>query len=99
MLDADFIRQNLDAVKANCRNRNVPDVAVERAVEFDDKRKRLVQERSETAAKQNDISKRFPQAKTPEEKQDLKTESTRLKARVAEIDQLLVLVEGDLKAN
>jgi seryl-tRNA synthetase len=99
MLDADFIRQNLDAVKANCRNRNVSDVAVDRAVAFDDRRKQLVQQRSETAAKQNEISKRFPQAKTPDEKQALKAESTALKEEVNRIDQMLALVEGDLRLN
>jgi len=40
MLDAAFIRENLDAVKANCLNRNVDTVAVERAVTIDDERKR-----------------------------------------------------------
>ena len=67
MLDADFIRENVDAVKRNCTNRNVPTFPVDRAIAFDNDRKRLVQQRSETAAKQNDISKKFPQAKTPEE--------------------------------
>ena len=81
MLDADFIRENAAAVKANCANRNVSDVAVERVIAFDAERKRLVQLRSETAARQNDISRKFPQAKTPEEKQALKEESARLKER------------------
>ncbi|MBX9579906.1 MAG: serine--tRNA ligase [Gemmataceae bacterium] len=99
MLDAAFIRDNLDAVKANCANRNVPTVPVERAVAFDDERKRLVQLRSETAAKQNEVSKKFPQAKTPEEKQALKDESGRLKAEVGTIDAQLAIVEGDLKLN
>ncbi len=99
MLDAAFIRENVDAVKANCVNRNLDTVAVLRAVVIDDERKRLVQLRSETAAKQNDISKKFPQAKTPEEKQALKDQSTKLKEEVARIDANLKLVEDDLKAN
>ncbi|MBX9628860.1 MAG: serine--tRNA ligase [Gemmataceae bacterium] len=99
MLDAGYIRDNLDAVKQNCVNRNVSTVAVERAVAFDDERKRLVQLRSETAAKQNEVSKRFPQAKTPEERQALKHESGRLKAEVETIDAQLKVVEGDLKFN
>jgi seryl-tRNA synthetase len=99
MLDAGFIRDNLDAVKRNCINRNLDTVAVERAVRFDDERKRLVQLRSETAAKQNELSKKFPQAKTPEEKQALKDQSTKLKEEVGAIDAKLKLVEGDLTAN
>jgi seryl-tRNA synthetase len=99
MLDAAFIRDNLDAVKQNCVNRNVPTVPVERAVACDDERRRLVHLRSETAAKQNEVSKKFPQAKTPEEKQALKEESARLKAEVGTIDAQLAVVEGDLRAN
>ena len=99
MLDAAFIRENVDAVKANCVNRNLDTVAVLRAVSIDDERKRLVQLRSETAAKQNDISKKFPQAKTSEEKQALKDQSTKLKEEVGTIDANLKLVEDDLKAN
>ena len=37
MLDAAFIRDNADAVKANCRNRGVSEVPVERVVAFDAK--------------------------------------------------------------
>jgi seryl-tRNA synthetase len=99
MLDADFIRANAEAVRQNCINRNVDPVPVERVIAFEGERKRLVQARSETAAKQNEISKKFPQAKAPEEKQALKAESTALKEQVAAIDAQLKLVEGDLLAN
>src|SRR5438876_9798374 len=43
MLDVHFIRDNLEAVKANVRNRGVK-ADPERAVRLDDERKRLVQE-------------------------------------------------------
>ena len=59
MLDADFIRDNIDAVKQNCANRNVPVFPVDRAVAIDADRKRLVQKRSETAARQNQLSGQF----------------------------------------
>ena len=65
MLDAAFIRDNADAVKDNCQNRGVSDVAFDRVVAFDAKRQELVQRRSETAAKKNEISKQFAKAKTP----------------------------------
>src|SRR4051794_21637471 len=99
MLDAAFVRDNLAAVKANCANRNVPDFPADRAVFFDDARKRLVQERSETAAKQNALSKQFGAAKTQEEKDALRAQSTALKEAIGRIDAELALVEGDLKAN
>jgi seryl-tRNA synthetase len=99
MLDAAFVRDNLAAVKANCANRNVPDFPADRVVAFDEERRKLVQRRSETAAEQNAISKQFPQAKTPEEREALKARSTALKAEVGRIDDELVLIEGDLRAN
>ena len=45
MLDAAFIRDNAEAVKANCRNRGVPDFPVDRVVEFDKERRRLIHDR------------------------------------------------------
>jgi seryl-tRNA synthetase len=99
MLDAAFIRDNFEAVQANCINRNVDPVPVERAVKFDDERKRLVQLRSETAAKQNALSKQFGGARTQEEKDSLRKQSTELKEQLGGIDAKLKLVEGDLLAN
>ena len=99
MLDAAFIRDNADAVKRNCTNRNVPTFPVDRVVAFDEARRRLVQLRSETAAKQNEISKRFPHAKTLEERQALKDEGTAVKEQVGTIDAQLKIIEGDLLIN
>lgn len=99
MLDADFIRANADAVKANCRNRGVSDMPVDRVVAFETERKELVQKRSETAACKNEISRQFPQAKTPEAKQALKDQAAALDKEVGVIDDRLKLIQGDLLAN
>ncbi len=99
MLDAGFIRDNLESVKANCTNRNISTVPVDRVVAFDAKRRELVQTRSETAARKNDISKQFPQAKTPEEKQTLKDQSAKLDAEIGVIDAELRIIEDDLRLN
>lgn len=98
MLDAAFIRENRDAVIRNCENRGVSTVAVDRAIAFEAKRKQLVQQRSETAARQNHLSAQFKSA-TPEQRAALKDESTRLKAELGVIDAELQIVEGDLRAN
>jgi len=98
MLDAGYIRDNLDAVKKNCEHRGVPTVAIDRVDAFEAERKRLVQLRSETAAKQNELSKGFQKA-TPAERETLKAQSTRLKDEVATIDAELKIIEGDLLSN
>lgn len=95
MLDITFVRDNLDAVKANCRHRNVT-VDVDSVVRWDDDRKRIQREFDETKAKQNDISKQFPLAKTPEAKQALKDESTRLKETLTHLEAELKLVQAEL---
>lgn len=99
MLDADFILNNADAVKANCKNRGVSDVAVGRVVEFELKRKEWERKRGETAAKKNEISKKFPQAKTPEAKQALKDEAAAIDKEVSVLDAELQIIRGDLLAN
>jgi seryl-tRNA synthetase len=99
MLDADFIAKNADAVKANCRNRGVSEVPVDRVVTFEAKRKELVQKRSETAAKKNEISKLFPKAKTDEERKALREQSAAVDREVGAIDDELKLLQGDLLAN
>jgi seryl-tRNA synthetase len=99
MLDADFIAKNADAVKANCRNRGVSEVPVDRVVVFETKRKELVQKRSETAAKKNEISKLFPKAKTDEERKALREQSAAVDREVGAIDDELKLLQGDLLAN
>jgi seryl-tRNA synthetase len=99
MLDANFIRENADKVKANCRNRGVPDFPVDRVIAFDDERKKLVQKRSETAAQKNDISKQFVNAKTPEAKQALKDQAAALDKEIGVLDDQLKILAGDLLVN
>jgi seryl-tRNA synthetase len=95
MLDAGFVRDNLAAVKANCDNRNVT-ADVDAVVRWDDERKRLQRLADETKAKQNEVSKKFPQAKSAEEKQALKDESGRLKEQVTGYDAELKKVDAEL---
>jgi seryl-tRNA synthetase len=98
MLDAAFVRENVDLVKANCLNRNASHADVEGVVSYDLERKAIQREADETKAKQNEISKKFPQAKTAEEKASLKAESTALKDKVTELTARLSEVEARLAA-
>jgi seryl-tRNA synthetase len=95
MLDVNFIRDHLAVVKANCVNRNVT-ADVDAVLALDDDRKRLQRQGDEAKAQANAISKKFPQAKTPEEKAALKEESGMLKDQVAALDADLKRVEAEL---
>jgi seryl-tRNA synthetase len=94
MLDATFIRENLDAVKANCINRNVK-ADVDAVVRLDAERKQLQKQFDETKAKQNELSKSFQS--TPKEKQQalreevakLKEQTTGFEAKLKEIEEAL----------
>ncbi len=98
MLDADYIRQNADAVKANCRNRGASDAAVDSVVALETRRKELAQKRGETAAKKNQISAGFKNAKTDEDKQALRDQGKAIDAEVAAIDTELKTVEANRDA-
>src|SRR5436190_5734172 len=96
MLDAQFIRDNLEAVKANCRNRDVKADA-DRVVQLDDERKRLVQETQVFQQRQNEISKLIPKEKDKDKKQVLIQEGRDLREKVAGLETRSKQIETDLK--
>ena len=97
MLDALFIREHLEAVKTSCRQRNVA-ADVDRVVQLDDERKRLVQEAQVLQQRQNEISKSIPKEKDKDKKQQLVEEGRELRARVSEREMQAKQVEEDLRA-
>jgi seryl-tRNA synthetase len=99
MLDAEFVRENVEAVKQNCLNRNVSVVPVDRIVAFDAKRKEWVTKRDAARQKKNGISDQFKGAKTPEAKQALREQSTALDKEISTLEDEIKLIEGDLKFN
>lgn len=97
MLDAAFIRTNLDAVRANCINRAVkadPDAVVR----LDDERKRLIGETQTLQQRANELSKRIPQEKDAGQKQQLIAEGKLLREQVAGLEKQLKQVEVELHA-
>ena len=92
-----FIREHLDEVKANCRNRNVR-ADVDRVVQLDDQRKHLVQETQTLQQRQNELSKLIPKEKEAGKKQALIQEGRTLRERVAELESGMKQVEADLRA-
>src|SRR5690242_8324891 len=70
MLDTAFIRENLEAVKANCDNRNIK-ADVDGVVRLDDERKRLVQEAQVQQQRANEVAKSTGKEKDRDKKQAL----------------------------
>jgi seryl-tRNA synthetase len=97
MLDAQFIRENLDAVKANCTNRNVQ-ADVDRVVQLDDERKHLVQAAQVKQQRANEVSKLIPKEKDPAKKQELIQEGRKLREEVGALETQLKQLETDLRA-
>jgi len=97
MLDAAFIREHLDDVKANCRNRNVK-ADPERAVHLDDERKRLEQQTQALQQRQNEVSKLIPKEKDAALKQKLIAEGKSLREQVAVLEKQHTQLKEDLRA-
>ena len=95
MLDAQFIRDNLDAVKANCRNRNVT-ANIDDVVRLDNDRRRIIQDRQVQQQRQNEIAKLIPKTKDKDEKQKLIQQGRELREQVAGLDTQLKSVEAEL---
>ncbi|HEY7308696.1 MAG TPA: serine--tRNA ligase [Gemmataceae bacterium] len=95
MLDAAYIREHLDDVKTNCRNRNVK-ADVDRVVQLDDERKRLIQQTQVIQQRQNEVSKLIPKEKDPPSKQALIAEGKRLREEVTGMEKQLKEVQEKL---
>src|SRR5260370_23743600 len=96
MLDAHFIRENLDSVKSNCRNRNVQ-ADVDQVVHLDDERKRLLQETQTIQQRKNEIDKLIPKEKDVAKKQTLIQEGRSLREKVGALESQSKKVQGDLR--
>jgi seryl-tRNA synthetase len=95
MLDAQFIRENLEAVKTNCRNRNVK-ADVDRVIHLDDERKRFIQEIQTIQQRKNEIDKLIPKEKDATKKQGLIQEGRSLREKVAALEAQSKSVEKEL---
>ncbi len=95
MLDAQFIRENLDAVKANCKNRNVTCDA-DRVVQLDDQRKHLLQVTQLKQQRANEVSKLIPKEKDAAKKQELIQEGRKLREEITALESQVKQVLADL---
>lgn len=97
MLDTHFIRENLAAVKANCKNRNVT-ADVDRVVALDDERKRIISQSQVKQQEANETAKKVGPEKDPAKKQELIARGKQLREEVGAFEAQLKQVEADLKA-
>jgi len=97
MLDIQTIRENIEAVKANCRNRNVK-ADIDRVVQLDDERRRLISETQVLQQKQNELSKSIPKEKDKDKKQALIEEGRKLREQVGLFETQMRQVEADLQS-
>jgi seryl-tRNA synthetase len=97
MLDAAFIRANLDAVIANCRNRGVQ-ADPTAVVRLDDERKRLVQEAQVLQQRANEVAKKVGPEKDKLKKDELIAEGKQLRQQVATLEKQLKQAEAELHA-
>jgi seryl-tRNA synthetase len=97
MLEAAFIRANLDAVKANCLNRQVK-ADVDRVVSLDDDRKRVAQQTQLLQQRGNELSKAIPKEKDATRKSELIAEGKRIREEVATLERQQKQIDDDLRA-
>src|SRR5262245_14217151 len=97
MLDAQFVVNNLDAVKANCRNRNVT-ADVDAVVRLVDERKRLAHETQTLQQQQNEQSRLIAAQRDQKERQRLVEEGRKRRETITGLESQLKQVEIDLQA-
>ncbi len=82
MLDIKFIRDNKEKVKENCRLRNFK-VDIDRLLELDEKRRRLIAKIGELKERKNKLNK---EVKTTEDKDKLIREGKEIKTRLEKLE-------------
>ena len=100
MLDLKFVLANIEAVKRNCRDRNVPaDVLedIDRLVALEGERKTLLHAVESVRRRQNEVAQATGREKDPANRQGLVDEGKRLKAEVGTSEGRLKGMDEDLK--
>ncbi|MBQ3388417.1 MAG: serine--tRNA ligase [Thermoguttaceae bacterium] len=95
MLDRKYILENLEAVKENCRNRNVH-AEVDRFAELEELRREKQRRAEELNRESNAVSKSIGQAKTPEEREERKEQGRALREQAAAVKTELDAIEAEL---
>ncbi|HVK15799.1 MAG TPA: serine--tRNA ligase [Fimbriiglobus sp.] len=97
MLDAAYVRDNIDAVRQNCANRAARNAEVDRVVALDDERKRLQKQADELRARGNEVAKRTGATKEKADRDALIAEGRQIKEQVAALEKQVNEVEQNLR--
>ncbi|MCS7014581.1 MAG: serine--tRNA ligase [Gemmatales bacterium] len=97
MLDPQFVAENAELVKENCRRRQVQ-ADVDRAVTLYQQRKELTRQVQALHQRQNELQKQTGREKDPSQRQALIEEGRQLRSQVAELENHLRQVEEALRA-
>ena len=100
MLDPKFVLANVEAVKQNCRDRNVPaDILdeVDEVVALENQRKALLQEVEAVRRRQNEVAQATGKEKDAARRAELVAEGKRLKNEVGANEEALKQLDFDLK--
>jgi seryl-tRNA synthetase len=99
MLDLKYVVANADAVKQNCRNRNVPpDVLndVDLVVTLEGERRGLLQTVEEIRRRQNEVAQATGRERDPDKRAGLIDQGKRLKSEVADEEERLRRLEAEI---
>lgn len=95
MLDPKYIRDNIEAVEANIRNRNMQADA-RAVVRLYDQRSQAIQELEQLRARRNETAQQMKAKLDDAERQQLIEEGKQLKSRIPELEQRLNEIEAEL---
>jgi len=99
MLDLKYVLANIDAVRQNCRNRNMPaDIVdeVDRLVAQEGERKGLLQTVEEMRRRQNEVAQATGKEKDPTKRAELVAEGKRLKSEAGQSEERLRQLEAEV---
>jgi len=96
MLDLQFVCDNLETIRANCRQRHV-EADLHHIVSLRDRRSTLITQADQTRHEQKETSGLIPKA-APADKQALVEKGRALRERVAQLEAELTTVEADIRA-
>jgi seryl-tRNA synthetase len=100
MLDLKYVLAHAEAVKQNCRNRNVPGAVLDdldKVLAIEGERKTLLQAVESVRRRQNEVAQATGKEKDPTKRAELVAEGKRLKTEIADSEERLRQLDHEVK--